>query len=30
MLYGRMFPLRLKEVVYESYVGPTILYRVEA
>ena len=26
LLYGRRFPLMLKEVVYKSYVRPTILY----
>ena len=29
LLYGRMFPLRLKWVVYRSYVGPAILYESE-
>ena len=26
LLYGRRFPLRLKGVLYKSYVGPAILY----
>ena len=30
LLYGRRFPLRLKEAVYESYVLPAILYGSEA
>ena len=30
LLYGRRFPLRLKEAVYENYVRPAILYGSEA
>ena len=30
LLYGRLFPLRLKGAVYESYVGPSMLYGCEA
>ena len=30
LLYGRRFPLMLKGVVYESFVGPAILYESEA
>ena len=30
MLYGRRFPLRLKEAVNKGYVRPTILYGSEA
>ena len=30
LLYGRRFPLRLKGVVYKSYVRPAILYGSEA
>ena len=30
LLYGRMFPLRLKWSVYRSYVRPAILYGSEA
>ena len=30
LLYGWRFPLMLKRTVYESYVGPTILYGSEA
>ena len=30
LLYGRRFPLRLKEAVYKSYVRPAILYGSEA
>ena len=26
LLYGRRFPIRLKRVVYKSYVRPAILY----
>ena len=29
LLFGRRFPLRLKEAVYESYVSPTVLYGSE-
>ena len=30
LLYSRRFPLRLKGAVYESYVGPAMLYGSEA
>ena len=30
LLYGRRFPLRLKEAVYMSYVRPAMLYGSEA
>ena len=30
LLFGRRFPLRLKGVVYWSYVRPTMLYECEA
>ena len=30
LLYGRMFPLRLKGSVYRSYVRPAMLYGSEA
>ena len=30
LLYGRMFPLRLKGAVYKSYIRPAILYGSEA
>ena len=30
LLYGRKFPLRLKGAVYESFIGPAILYGSEA
>ena len=30
LLYGRWFPLRLKEAVYESYLRPAMLYENEA
>ena len=30
LLYGRRFPLRLKGVVYKSYVRPAMLYGSEA
>ena len=30
LLYGRRFPLKMKGAVYESYVGPAILYGSEA
>ena len=29
-LYGRIFPMKLKGAVYESYVGPAMLYGSEA
>ena len=30
LLYGRGFPLKLKEAIYKSYVRPSILYGSEA
>ena len=30
LLYGRMFPLKLKGGVYKSYIRPAILYGSEA
>ena len=30
LLYGRRFPLKLKEAVYKSYIRPAILYGCEA
>ena len=30
LLYGRKFPLKLKEAVHKSYIRPAILYGSEA